>query len=302
MPTNQGPEFAEAEKKYYAAKTIEEKIAATEEMISTSKKHKGTETLLALLKTRLKKFKEGQEKARKTGKSTREVIKKEGFQVVLFGPPNTGKSSLLAYLTNAHPKISIHPFTTIKPEVGTLEYQGVKAQIIDLPSTGSPACDIGILNTADLVLILLTESKEYETIKPLLTRVQGEHKILLTKQDLLSEEAKRKLEATIKSKKIPALLISTYTGAGMEELKEYILQSMHICRIYLKEPGKPATTIPLVIPEGTSIKEAGEKIYKGFSAKIRETRISGPSSKFANQKVGLQHILKDKDIVEFHTN
>lgn len=302
MPTNQGPEFAIAEKKYYEANTIEEKIAATEEMISTSKKHKGTETLLALLKTRLKKFKEGQEKARKTGKSTREVIKKEGFQVVLLGPPNSGKSSLLAHLTNARPKVSIHPFTTIKPEVGTLEYQGVKAQIIDLPSIGSPGCDIGLLNTADLVLIVLSEMKEYESVKPLLARIQGKHKIIITKQDLLSDEGTRKLEATIKSKKIPALMISTHTGAGIEELKEYILQSMHICRIYLKEPGKPTTSIPLVIPEGTTLKEAGEKIYKGFSAKIRETRISGPSSKFANQKVGLSHILKDKDIVEFHTS
>ena len=132
MPTNQGPEFAAAEKKYYEAKTLDEKIAATEEMISTSKKHKGTETLLSLLKTRLKKLREGQEKAKKTGKSTREVIKKEGFQVVLLGPPNTGKSSLLATLTNARPRISLHPFTTIKPEVGTLDYQGIKAQIIYL--------------------------------------------------------------------------------------------------------------------------------------------------------------------------
>ena len=76
---------------------------------------------------------------------------------------------------------------------------------------------------------------------------------------------------------------------------------MHVCRIYLKEPGKQATDIPLVIPENTSIKEAAEKIYKGFSSKIKETRITGPSSKFPNQKVGLSHILKDKDTVEFHT-
>jgi ribosome-interacting GTPase 1 len=301
MPTNQGPEFAAAEKKYYEAKTLDEKIAATEEMISTSKKHKGTETLLSLLKTRLKKLREGQEKAKKTGKSTREVIKKEGFQVVLLGPPNTGKSSLLATLTNARPRISLHPFTTIKPEVGTLDYQGIKAQIIDLPSIGSPNCDVGIANTADLVLLVLSDIKEYETLKPLLTRLQGTSSIILTKQDLLSEEETRKLQAKLKSKKLPALLVSTYTGTGIEELKEIIRESMHVCRIYLKEPGKQATDIPLVIPENTSIKEAAEKIYKGFSSKIKETRITGPSSKFPNQKVGLSHILKDKDTVEFHT-
>ncbi|MSS74773.1 TGS domain-containing protein [Candidatus Pacearchaeota archaeon] len=302
MPVNAGYEYFNAEGEYAKARTIDEKIAGTELMIKMAPKHKSSENLLALLRNRLKKFKEGREKARKTGKSTREVIKKEGFQIVLIGPPNTGKSSLLAHLTNARPKISIHPFTTIKAEVGTLDYHGVKAQVIDLPSIGSPGCDIGILNTADLVLIVLAESKEYETIKPLLMRIQGEHKIIITKQDLLSEEANRKLQATIKSKKIPALLISTHTGEGIEELKGYIFKTMHVCRIYLKEPGKPVTHIPLVIPENTTVRGAGEKIYKGFSAKIRETRISGPSSKFANQKVGLLHILKDKDIVEFHTN
>src|SRR3989338_1594179 len=122
MPTNQGYEFAEAEKKYYIAKTTEEKISATEEMISTSKKHKGTETLLALLKTRLKKLKASQEKAKKSGKSSFKAIKKEGFQVALIGLPNSGKSSLLKALTNANPIISSIPYTTKSPNIGMLSH------------------------------------------------------------------------------------------------------------------------------------------------------------------------------------
>ena len=44
-----------------------------------------------------------------------------------------------------------------------------------------------------------------------------------------------------------------------------------------------------------------EKILKGFSKKVKETKIWGPSSKFPGQKVGLQHKLKDLDVVEFKT-
>ncbi|PIZ81667.1 GTP-binding protein, partial [Candidatus Pacearchaeota archaeon CG_4_10_14_0_2_um_filter_30_11] len=46
---------------------------------------------------------------------------------------------------------------------------------------------------------------------------------------------------------------------------------------------------------------AAEKILKGFSRKVVETKIWGPSSKFGGQIVGLNHELKDMDIIEFKT-
>ena len=61
MPINASHEYLTAEKKYLQAQTLEEKISAIKEMIKTSPKHKGSENLLAELKTRLKKFLEKQE-------------------------------------------------------------------------------------------------------------------------------------------------------------------------------------------------------------------------------------------------
>ena len=302
MPINAGYEYIAAEKKYNQAITLEEKIVALEEMIKTAPKHKGSENLLAELKTRLKKFREKQEKGKKVGKTTQKSIKKEGYQCVLIGPTNAGKSSLLAKLTNAKPLIAAHQFTTIQPELGTMDYTGVKAQIVDMPSIGSDFLDLGIVNTADTIIEVIENLEQLQAIEPYLVKTHGKRIIALNKADLLTEEDQRKLKEKIKSKKLDALLISASTGRGIEELKEKIFQQMEVIRIYLKEPGKAPSPIPLVLQKNSTVKDAAEKILKGLSNKVKETKVTGPSSLFPNQKVGLTHALQDKDIVEFHTN
>ena len=51
----------------------------------------------------------------------------------------------------------------------------------------------------------------------------------------------------------------------------------------------------------SAVRDVAEKILTGFSNKIKETKIWGPSSKFSGQIVGLNHKLKDLDVVEFKT-
>lgn len=301
MPINANYEYLDAERKYALAQTLEEKIAALHEMIRTAPKHKGSENLLAELKTRLKKFQEKQEKSKSVGKSNFKAIKKEGFQIALIGLTGSGKSSLLSSLTNAKPLITGHPFSTTQAELGTFDYQGIKAQIVDLPSIGSDSFDIGIVNTADMLLIIIEKLEDLDKILPLLNKANGRQIILLNKSDLLSNQELRKLQEKIKSKKLNTLLISTQNQFNLTELKEKIIAKMNVIRVYMKEPNKPVSQIPMVMPVNSSVKDVAEKIYKGFSSKIKETRITGPSSKFPNQKVGLSHVLKDKDITEFHT-
>ena len=301
MPINASYEFTNAEKLYNLAKTLEEKIAALEEMIRHAPAHKGGENLRKELKSRLKRFTEKQEKAKSSGKTTRKSIKKEGYQCVLIGLPNSGKSSILARLTNAKPLISENLFSTRFPEIGTMFYQGVKAQIIDLPPIGSESFDIGIVNTADYILMVVEDVADIEKIQPFLKKTTGKTMILINKIDLLNEEELRKLNERIKSKRINAITISSKTGHNIETLKENIFQNMNAIRVYTKEPGKPPSRDPVVLPKNSTVKHVAESILKGFSQKIKETRITGPSSKFPNQRVGLNHILKDKDIVEFKT-
>ena len=85
------------------------------------------------------------------------------------------------------------------------------------------------------------------------------------------------------------------------ELKEKMFGVMRVIRVYMKEPGKPKSEKPMVLSEGSAIKDVAEMILKGFSSLVREIRLTGPSGKFVNQKVGLGHRVKDGDVVEFHT-
>lgn len=308
MPINAGYEYFDAEKKYLQAQTLDEKIIALEDMIKVAPKHKGSENLLSELKTRLKKFREKSDRVKKTG-GGRKGIKKEGFQIVLMGYANSGKSSLLGVLTNARPAISIHPFTTIEPQLGTMNYEGVPAQMVDLPSVGSDMFDIGIVNTSDCVLLVIDASQptafeQLASLQGLLQRVTSrEIYTVFSKMDLLEGQELRKFQERCKSKRLQRVLfVSAWKPIGLDELKRAVFESMHVIRIYTKEPGKPAAILPVVLPIGSSVRDVAESIYKGFSSRVRETRLTGPSGKFANQKIGLTHILKDKDVVEFHTN
>ncbi len=300
MPVNAGPEYYASEGKYLAAQTIDDKIYWLEDMIKKAPKHKSSEKFVAELKTRLKKLREKEEKlSKKSG--GKKGFRKEGFQFILVGKTNSGKSLLLSKLTNAFPSISEFQFTTREPHLGTFIYEGVRAQVVDMPSIGIEEFDMGIVNTADCLLIVVEDFSELFEIEKFLERIRGKKIVVLNKSDRLNAEELRKLEAKMKSKKINGVIVSALSGFGILSLKEKMFQSMGVIRVYMKEPGKKFSSEPVVLPEGASVRNVAESIRKGFSANVTETRLTGPSGKFPNQKIGLNHILKDRDVVEFHT-
>ncbi|MGZ6221006.1 MAG: GTPase, partial [Syntrophales bacterium] len=108
MPANLPPHYFEAEQRFRQAKTPEDKIEALEEMLAIMPKHKGTDKLKAMLRERISKLKDqAQKKKGATRQKTAYDIEKEGAaQIVIIGPPNTGKSSLVKLITNASPEVA----------------------------------------------------------------------------------------------------------------------------------------------------------------------------------------------------
>jgi len=301
--TNQSPAYQKAYGKFLSAQTPEERLEALEEMIRECPKHKSSENMLANLKTRYKKLKAQLVKQKKSKKGRKEGIKKEDLQVVIIGKTNSGKSSLLKLLTNASPEISAVDFTTKFPIIGMMSFSGTNIQLVENPAFESEFYDRGLPHSADTILIIVDKLEQTSELLEYLnnSRHPGKRLIVFNKIDLLSEEQKRKLEATLKSKKYNFSLISARTREGIEELKEKLFKTFDKIRIFTKEPGKEKSERPIILNPDSTIKNIAEKILKGFSKNIRQTKIWGPSSKFPAQIVGLNHVLKDLDVVEFKT-
>jgi small GTP-binding protein len=304
MPVNASYEFAAAEKHYGDAQTDEEKLVALEEMLRTVPKHKGSENIIANMRTRYTKLKEKIEKVKSMKKGGGPIvsIKKNEMQAVLVGLTNSGKSSLLKTLTNATPRTASYGFTTQIPEPGILYYENCPIQIVDLPAIGADTFDTGIINTADTALIVIEKIQEIPEVEKVLNKFKGKRIIVFNKIDIYDFDAKRKIEATLKSKRYNFVIISTKTLEGINELKEKLFKSFDKIRVYTKEPNKKeADNAPVIMKPKSLVGDVARIIFKGKLDIIKRIRLWGPSSKFGGQEIGIKHELKDKDILEFLT-
>ena len=302
--TNQSPFYQRAEQEFHKATTDEERIACLEIMMKEVPKHKSSENMRKNLTNRYKRLKNNLEKQKKAGKSSQKGIKKADMQTILLGFPNTGKSTIFNTLTNknSESKTSPNPFTTYKPILGTINFEDVQIQLID--NSPFPNHNKSLINSTDTILLITDNLEQINpSLKLLEKSARADAKIILifNKTDKLTEKEIRKIKETIKSKhKIDFFLFSNQpTQEQINELKQKIFQTFPIIRIYTKEPHKPATKTPMILKQNSTLRIVAEKILKGMSQKIKQTKIWGPSSKFQGQTIGLNHVLKDKDIVEF---
>jgi hypothetical protein len=171
MPANLPPEYFKAEEKYACARTLEEKILATEELIRVAPKHKGAEKLLKTLKTRLAKLRQElrKQQARRTGGGPSFAVKKEGAaQVAILGLPNSGKSTLLQRLTAAQPEVAPYPFTTREPTPGMMQFEDVQVQLVEVPAIvegsslgrGLGAQPLSVARNADMIALIIDLSAD----------------------------------------------------------------------------------------------------------------------------------------------
>ena len=221
MPTNVTIDFIKAQGRFAAAVTREEKIAGLEEMLSTCPTHKGCDTMRAEIKSKLAKLKK-----QTGGKAARRVttIPKEGdAQVSLVGLTQSGKSTLLSKLTNAKPKIAARPYTTTKPVIGSMEWTGVKIQLVEIPSTFHPI-HMNIAQNCDGIAL-----------------------VYKNKDDL------PELREMISGFRIRKPMIEIDSGWDPEDVKKKIWGMLGLIRIYCKEPGKKPVGKALVLPCGSTV-------------------------------------------------
>lgn len=326
MPANLPPEYFEAEKRFKQVVTIAEKITTLEDLISTIPKHKGTDKLRGDLRRKLSKLREESLASTRKGRHADIfTIEREGAsQVGLAGVPNSGKSSILASLTNAKPVIADYPISTLIPIPGMMPFEDIQIQLIDLPPIGNDATDgwvSGILRNADAIMLIidLTDdpagycelllskliSWNIHPLKPGELKEQQRRVskwILIVGNKLDSADAEmgfRELRERYDGR-YPVISVSTEKKMNLEDLKKAIVDLSHIIRIYSKAPGKdPDLSKPFTLKEGSTVFDLAGKIHKDYLERLKFARIWG-SSKFEGQKVQRNYVLKDRDIVELH--
>ncbi len=332
MPANLPPEYFEAEQKFKQAKSPSEKIASLRELIATVPKHKGTDKLRADLRRRLSKLKEESVRKKKTGKGDLYTVDKEGaLQIALVGLPNSGKSSLLKSLTNARPVIASYPLSTVIPLSGMMPFEDIQFQLVDLPPIGNESTDgwvSGILRNADFFLLVIDLSDEpdiqAEILMNQLTRwnigMARKREVIESREDSAAGEKSSRKKVIIVANKMdvpgaeegfrklwemyedayPVIAVSLEKKNVLEALKRTIFEVSGIIRVYTKEPGKdPDLGEPFTVPSGTTVLELSEMIHKDFVRNLKYACIWG-SSRFPGQRVQKDHVLQDKDVVEFH--
>ena len=161
--------------------------------------------------------------------------------VGLVGFPNAGKSTLLSVLTSAQPKIADYEFTTLKPNLGIVEYRDFKSFVIaDIPGIIEGAAEgkgLGhyflrhIERNSTLLFLIPADSKdiskEYEILLDELRRYNPElldkdRLIAISKTDMLDEEliAEMRIELDKDFKDVPYMFISSVAQIGLVELKD----------------------------------------------------------------------------------
>jgi len=118
---------------------------------------------------------------------------------------------------------------------------------------------------------------------------------VITKADLVTQKKLADVVAKVK----PDISISAEKRENIEKLKALIFRKLDFIRIFCKETGKKADMdVPLIMKRKSTVRDACIKLHKDFVKNFKCSKIWGPSSRFPGQRLGLRHVLKDKDVVE----
>lgn len=158
--------------------------------------------------------------------------------VGLVGFPNAGKSTLLSVVSAAKPKIANYAFTTLTPQLGMVLYRDNKSfAMADLPGIIEGAAEgrgLGhrflrhIERNAVLLFVIPADSDDHARELEILTNELEQynpdllHKkilIAISKSDMLDDELKREISATLPSH-IPHMFISSVANQGLDKLKD----------------------------------------------------------------------------------
>jgi len=237
--------------------------------------------------------------------------KQGAAQIVLVGPPNAGKSSLLKALTGRQVAVGNYPFTTLRPVEGMVVFDGAKIQLVDLPGLLEGAADgkgggraaLAAIRMADAALEVVPLSPEGLS-QGLLVEAELHREgmaiptgIVATKSDLDGAGA---VLADLRAARPEQAIVacSVITGDGLDEVRRLVWDLSGLIRVFCKPRGGAVSRQAMVLPFGASVEMLTVTLNRAWLGRCRSAHVTGTSAKFPEQQVGLDHVLQDGDIVE----
>ncbi|MCF8274792.1 MAG: GTPase ObgE [Flavobacteriaceae bacterium] len=167
--------------------------------------------------------------------------------VGLVGFPNAGKSTLLSVVTSAKPKIADYEFTTLKPNLGIVEYRDFQTFVMaDIPGIIEGAAEgkglghyfLRHIERNSILLFLIPADakdikKQYDILLDELRRynpemLDKERIIAISKCDMLDDELKAELKKELDNElPIPYVFISSVAQQGLTELKDMLWKMLN---------------------------------------------------------------------------
>lgn len=331
MPANLPPQYYVLDREFKKERDPFERLRLAKELLRMMPKHKGTDKLQAEMKAKIAILKKETESGGSKKHGVRKVnpyshFDKEGAgQIVLIGPPNSGKSSILDTMTNCNPPIGDYPYTTRYPLAGMTMYELVPLQLIDTPPISEETFENYIPNLirqADISVIVVDVSTAgfEDRLKSLFARLDEKRivlcrdipekiedpmycykKAIFAAHKFLDENGEEGLAQLKKLYEefviVPTSILDDET---MENLKKAIYKTLGIMKVFTKRVGqKPDFTDPVILPIGGTVEDAAYELHKDFAVKLQFAKLWG-EGRYEGQKVKNNYVLVDGDIIEFH--
>lgn len=321
--------YYRAEEQYRRAQTCEERLHCLERMLQVIPKHKGTDHLQAAIRTKIKEARaevQAERDAPKKGRAFK-IPRQGAGTVVVIGAPNSGKSRIVAELTNADPEVAVYPFTTREPFPAMMSWKDVLIQLVDTPPVSQTPLEPFLVNyvrTADLVLLVFDGSsddapeetlnivQQLEQRKTLLDSVTGYDEtdfsrlriqtlLAVTRADVPDADLRISLFQEMAPRELPVISVELQREESQEVLRDSIFKSLNLIRVYTKSPGKTAVfEEPFAIPVGATVETLAERVHQDFVDRLRFAKVWG-AAVHDGQQVGREHVLEEGDMVELHT-